>query len=171
MEREAAEAKVMALAEPALAGLGYDLVRVQLAGSQGGLTLQIMAERQDRRAMQVEDCTAITRALDPLLDAADPISGAYALEVSSPGIDRPLTRAKDYNDWAGFVTKLELSRPLNGRKNYRGILGGLKDGMVHMIVDGKDIDLPYAAITKARLLLTDELIKATAAREKAATAN
>ena len=168
MEREAAEASIVALAEPALAQLGYELVRVQLAGAAQGLTLQIMAERQDRQAMQVEDCTTITRALDPLLDAADPIAGAYDLEVSSPGIDRPLTRAKDYVEWAGFEAKLELNQTLNGRKNYRGILGGLQDGVVRMTVDGKEIALPFTAIAKARLVLTDALIKVTAAREKAA---
>lgn len=165
---EAAQAKVAALAEPALTQLGYDLVRVKLAGSDNGLVLQIMAERRDQQAMRVEDCTAITHALDPLLDAADPIEGAYALEVSSPGIDRPLTREKDYNDWAGFEAKLELARTLNGRKNFRGILGGLHDGAVRITVDGAEVTLPYAAIAKARLVLTDTLIETTAAREQAA---
>lgn len=171
MEREAAETLIASLAEPACNQLGYDLVRVQLAGSDNGLVLQIMAERQDKQAMRVEDCTAITKALDPLLDEADPIPDAYALEVSSPGIDRPLTREKDYSDWAGFEAKLELAKTLNGRKNYRGILGGIQDGVVRITVDGKDTALPYTAIAKARLVLTDELIKATAAREQAAAAN
>lgn len=170
MEREAAEALIAALAEPALLPLGYDLVRVQLANSDHGMILQIMAERQDKKAMHVEDCTAITHALDPLLDAADPIPGAYALEVSSPGIDRPLTRARDYNDWAGFEAKIELAKTLNGRKNFRGILGGIQDDMVQITVDGAAFALPLPAIAKARLVLTDTLIKATAARENAAAA-
>lgn len=160
MEQGETEARIGLLVEPEIERLGYELVRVQLAGASRGLSLQIMAERQDRRAMQVEDCAAITRALDALLEEADIIPGAYALEVSSPGIDRPLTREKDYRDWAGFEAKIELKQMLNGRKNYRGVLGGLQDGMVLMQADGQDVALPFAGIAKARLILTDALMKA-----------
>lgn len=166
--RQRVEKQVADLVTPILASLGYDVVRVQLAGARGGLTLQLMAERQDGRAMQVEDCRIITQGVDAPLDEADLIPGAYALEVSSPGIDRPLTRAKDYLDWVGFEAKLSLEVPLNGRKNFRGVLQGLKDGVVLLQVDGMIIELLLAQIAKAQLVLTDELIKATAAREAAA---
>ncbi len=163
--RARVEAQIAAMAEPILAGMGYELVRVQLAGSQGGLTLQVMAERQDKRAMRVEDCRAITHALDSPLDTADIIPSAYALEVSSPGIDRPLTRAKDYSDWAGFEAQITLREPLAGRKNLRGKLQGVTAGIVRLAVESGITEVPLELIAKAQLVLTDELIKATAARE------
>lgn len=170
MLRQRVEAQVADLVTPILAGLAYELVRVQLAGSRGGLTLQLMAERQDGRAMQVEDCRVITQGVDAPLDEADLIPGAYALEVSSPGIDRPLTRPKDYQNWTGFEAKITLEEPLDGRKNFRGLLRGLQNDTVQLQADGKNFALPLARIVKAQLVLTDELIKATAAREAAAAA-
>lgn len=168
--REKTEADIAQLVTPLVTALGYALVRVQLAGSRGGLTLQLMAERQDGTAMQVDDCRSITQAVDAPLDEADLIPGAYALEVSSPGIDRPLTRAQDYVNWAGFEAKVALQAPQNGRKNFRGRLQGLQDGQVLMQIDGAVAALPLTQIAKAQLVLTDELIKATAAREAAALA-
>lgn len=168
MLRAETEAAVTALVTPALTAAGYALVRVQLAGARGGLTLQLMAERLDGKAMLVEDCQAITAAVDPLLDAADPIPGAYALEVSSPGIDRPLTRPQDYANWVGHQAKIVLREPQAGRKNFVGVLGGLQDAAVLLTVDGQQVSLPLAAIAKAQLVLTDALIAATAAREAAA---
>ncbi len=170
MDLEETEAQIEALIEPEIMRLGYELVRIQLAGARQGLTLQIMAERQDRKGMRVEDCTVITRALDGLLEANDLIPGAYALEVSSPGIDRPLTREKDFAEWAGFEAKIELRHMLDGRKNFRGKLIGLKDGVVQIKIDSAVIDLPLTAIAKARLVMTDALLKATMEREKAAQA-
>lgn len=166
--RAETEAAVAALVTPALTAAGYALVRVQLAGARGGLTLQLMAERLDGKAMLVEDCQAITAAVDPLLDAADPIPGAYALEVSSPGIDRPLTRPQDFVNWVGHQAKLVLQEPQDGRKNFVGILGGLQDGVVTLTIDAQTVKLPLAAIAKAQLVLTDALIAATAAKEAAA---
>lgn len=162
------EAAVAALVTPALTEQGYALVRVLLAGARGGLTLQLMAERVDGKAMLVEDCKAITAAVDPLLDAADPIPGAYALEVSSPGIDRPLTRPQDFNNWVGHQAKIVLREPQDGRKNFVGALGGLQDGTVVLTLDGQAVKLPLAAIAKAQLVLTDALIAATAAKEAVA---
>jgi len=166
--RAETEATVAALVTPALTAQGYALVRVQLAGSRGGLTLQLMAERTDGKAMLVDDCKAITAAVDPLLDAADPIPGAYALEVSSPGIDRPLTRPQDFTNWAGHQAKIVLQEPQEGRKNFVGVLGGVHDNDVVLTIDAQTIKLPLAAITKAQLVLTDALIAATAAKEAAA---
>lgn len=166
--RAETEAAVANLVTPALTAAGYALVRVQLAGARGGLTLQLMAERADGRAMLVEDCQAITAAVDPLLDAADPIPGAYALEVSSPGIDRPLTRPQDYRNWVGHQAKIGLREPQDGRKNFAGTLAGLQDETVMLTVDGQPVALPLTAIAKAQLVLTDALIATTAAKEAAA---
>jgi ribosome maturation factor RimP len=174
IERQATEARITQLLEPVLLSQGYDLVRVQLQASsgKGDLTLQIMAERQDGKAMLVADCKTITTAIDVLLDEADPIEGAYALEVSSPGIDRPLTRTKDYQHWAGFEAKITLTQPYEGRKNFRGLVRGLQEtpagAMIQLEIDGAVVSAPFALVSKAQLVLTDALIKATAAREAAA---
>jgi len=169
MEREATELLISQLIAPVLEKLGYALVRVQLQAINNALTLQIMAERVDGKGMLVEDCQAITHGIDLLLDEADPIPGAYALEVSSPGIDRPLTRPQDYTNWAGFEAKIVLGKPLEGGKNHRGILRGLQDDVVQLEVADKIIGLPRDMIVKAQLVLTDTLIKATAQREAAAS--
>ncbi len=120
------EARIARIIEPAIQDLGYDLVRVRITG-QNGMTVQIMAERPDG-TMGVEDCEAISRAIAPELDVDDPVGRAYHLELSSPGIDRPLTRAKDFELWAGHEAKIELDVALNGQKRFRGILLGVKDG-------------------------------------------
>ncbi len=123
-------AGIAALVEPLLVDLGFRLVRVQLSGKEGQ-TLQIMAERPDG-TMSVGDCEQVSRQLSPVLDAYDPLPGAYRLEVSSPGIDRPLVRPSDFDDWSGFEAKIELSQPINGRKRFRGILDGFENGEVRI---------------------------------------
>jgi ribosome maturation factor RimP len=158
-----------ALIAPSLDAMGYELVRVQLQGQQR-LTLQIMADRKDGAMMAVEDCADISRALSALLDVEDPITGAYTLEVSSPGIDRPLTRAKDFEQWAGFETKLEAIQPIEGRKRFRGKLLGLDDaGNVRLAIEtgsggGEatgEVVIALSNVRAAKLVLTDELIAAT----------
>ncbi|HLJ65254.1 MAG TPA: ribosome maturation factor RimP [Stellaceae bacterium] len=152
------------LAAP-LQAMGYRLVRVSFTGGRSA-TLQIMAERLDDAAMTVEDCAAITHAVSPLLDVADPIEGAYTLEVSSPGIDRPLIRREDFERFSGFEAKVELSRPLSGnRKRFRGRLEGVEDKHVRLALDEEVVRLPLADISKAKLVLTDELIAATTQKE------
>src|SRR3546814_4228364 len=121
-------ARIEEIVAPSLADLGYDLVRVSLTGAAARMTLQVMAERRDGAGMTVEDCAAISRAVSALLDVEDPIRGAYVLEVSSPGIDRPLTRARDYERFAGYEAKVELRRTMDGRRRYRGRLMGLQAG-------------------------------------------
>ncbi len=154
------EERVSALVAPSLEAMGYDLVRVLLQGRQH-LTLQIMAERRDRVPMTVEDCADISRALSALLDVEDPIAGAYTLEVSSPGIDRPLTRPQDYERFAGFDAKLETVRPVDGRKRFRGKMLGLDaDGQVRLVVETGEVSIPLADVKSAKLVLTDELIAA-----------
>ncbi|MEP0325142.1 ribosome maturation factor RimP [Bauldia litoralis] len=167
------EARVAHIVEPTVSGLGYRLVRIKLS-AMNGQTLQVMAERPDG-TMTVEDCERLSRDLSPALDVDDPIDGAYHLEVSSPGIDRPLVRRSDFERYAGHVAKVELIRPANGRKRFRGALAGLEGDAARIAVD-KPVDgettvlLPLADIAEAKLVLTDELIRETLAAEKHAAA-
>ena len=151
------------LIETEVKSLGYDLVRVAMIGGTSDPTLQVMAERPDTRQLDLTDCETISRRLSEWLDANDPIEGSYRLEVSSPGIDRPLTRLKDYRDWAGFEARVTLAEPRDGRKQFAGTLEGL-DGDTVKLTDkaGHDHTLPFSEISSAKLLLTDKLIKATA---------
>lgn len=153
-------ARVAGIAAPVLENMGYRLVRVRMFGK----TLQLMAERPDG-SMSIEDCEAVSRALSPVLDVEDPIASAYMLEISSPGIDRPLVRAEDFERWQGHEVKIELEEPLAGRKRFRGELEGFADGEVRLFIDppegGKEkvlIGLPFSAIGEAKLVLTDALI-------------
>ena len=162
-------AGIATLVEPVLNDLGFRLVRVQLTGSDSQ-TLQIMAERPDG-SMSVGDCETVSRQISPVLDAYDPLSNAYRLEISSPGIDRPLVRPTDFEDWSGFEAKIELKQPVNGRKRYRGILDGFENGEVRVECDldqvGKQVlGFPMALIGEAKLVLSDDLIRETLRRAK-----
>jgi ribosome maturation factor RimP len=154
--------RVSELIEPVAASLGYELVRVRFKGG----VLQVMAERPDG-TMRIEDCTVLSRAISPVLDETDPITEPYSLEVSSPGIDRPLTRAKDFANWAGHEAKIELARPLDGRKRFRGIVRGLQGDATLVEIEGpsgaETMVLPLSLIGEAKLVLTDELLKRAAA--------
>ena len=152
---------IVPIIEPSLEAMGYRLVRVAFLGARRA-TLQIMAERLDDVPMTVDDCTEISRSVSALLDVADPIAGAYMLEVSSPGLDRPLTRPEDYDRFAGFEAKIELSRPLDGRKRFRGRLLGRADDHVRLASDVGEALLPFTDIAKAKLVITDDLLKAHA---------
>lgn len=147
---------------PSVDAMGYEIVRVQLSGKQRP-TLQIMAERTDGGPMTVEDCADISRAVSALLDVEDPFPGAYTLEVSSPGIDRPLTRLKDFDRFAGFEAKAETRVPLDGRKRFRGVLKGVENGRVRLDTPEGPVELPYDQIARAKLVLTDALLAAAAA--------
>jgi ribosome maturation factor RimP len=158
--------RVAALAEPVLADMGFRLVRVKMSGP----TLQIMAERPDG-TFTIDDCEKVSRALSPLLDVEDVISSRYHLEVSSPGIDRPLVRPADFETWAGHEAKIEMAVPVAGRKRFRGQLEGFHDGEVRLFIEnpegGKEpvlVGVPFADIGEARLVLTDELIAAARSR-------
>ena len=140
-----------------LENLGYEVVRVQISGSQRQ-TLQVMAERRDGKPIVVEDCATISRTLSALFDVEDPISGAYTLEVSSPGLDRPLTRPKDFERFAGLEARIELRRLIDGRRRFRGKLAGLDNDTVRIDVEGTVVELPFAEIDRAKLILTDELL-------------
>lgn len=150
--------QVTRIVEPSLEAMGYRLVRVMVTGGLRRPTLQIMAERRDDAPMTVDDCADISRAISALLDVADPIAGAYNLEVSSPGIDRPLVRAEDYDRFAGFEARIELAEPLDGRKRFRGRLLGREADEVRLAGDDGEVRLPLAAIARAKLVLTDDLL-------------
>lgn len=151
---------IEALVAPALAAMGYNVVRIQLSGQQRK-RLQVMIERSDRRAIVVDDCAEVSRALSAILDVEDPIPGAYTLEVSSPGIDRPLVRADDFDRFAGFAARVELGRPLDGRRRFTGRIVGVEDGQVRLRLESEeDVGLPVADILRAKLVLTDDLIAA-----------
>jgi ribosome maturation factor RimP len=165
-------ARVAAIAEPVIEQLGYRLVRVRVSSAEG-CTVQIMAERPDG-SMTVDDCEIISRALSPTLDVADPIDRAYRLEISSPGIDRPLVRKSDFERYAGHVAKIETAIPFQGRKRFRGLLAGTEGDAARIRRDdaakGEDVEvlLPIEDMTEARLVLTDELVTEALQREKSA---
>ena len=151
------------LIEPEVKSLGYDLVRVMMIGGTSDPTLQVMAERPDTRQLDIADCERISHRLSELLDLADPIAGSYRLEVSSPGIDRPLTRPNDYADWAGFEARITLREPHEGRKQFSGTIEGLIHNHVHLTdKTGQKHVIHPSDISSAKLVLTDKLIQATA---------
>ena len=151
------------LIEPEVKHLGYDLVRVSMIGGSSDPTLQVMAERPDTRQLNIDDCEKISRRLSDKLDLCDPIEGSYRLEVSSPGIDRPLTRLKDYADWAGHEARITLAEPRDGRRQFSGMLEGVAGDDVKLTdKTGEAHALPFSEISSAKLVLTDKLIQATA---------
>ena len=165
-------ARVAAVAAPVLEHMGYRLVRIRISG-EAGCTVQVMAERTDG-SMQIEDCEAVSRALSPVLDIADPIDRAYRLEISSPGIDRPLVRRSDFERYQGHLVKVDMAVPHEGRKRFRGMLSGTEGDHARLHRDDiragetADVLLPFADIAEARLVLTDALIAESMRRGKAA---
>jgi ribosome maturation factor RimP len=167
-------ARIAAIIEPALEDRGFRLVRVAISGREGK-TVQVMAERSNG-TMTIEDCEAVSREISALLDVHDPIAGAYRLEVSSPGIDRPLVRPSDFEDWAGHEAKIELTEPIDGRKRFRGTLEGFEDGEIRIDVDlgeaGRQvIGLPIGLVGEAKLVLTEDLIREALRRAKKGNEN
>ena len=164
-------ARVAAVVEPVLEGLGFRLVRVRMSGLSG-LTVQIMAERPDG-TMTIEDCETVSHAVSPVLDVADPIDRSYRLEISSPGIDRPLVRRCDFERFAGHVVKVEMAVARDGRRRFRGVLMGAAGENARIRredVDGEpaEVSLPIAEMAEARLVVTDTLITEALRRSKAA---
>jgi ribosome maturation factor RimP len=162
-QHEGLEARIADAIAPTIEHMGYELVRVQVSGKERPV-VQIMADRADDAPFKVEDCEAISHAVGAVLDVEDPIRGEWTLEVSSAGIDRPLTRAKDWNRYAGHVAQLELLVPQDGRKRFKGIaLGADAEAARLKLEDGTEASFPRSNIRRAKLVLTDELIAATAA--------
>jgi ribosome maturation factor RimP len=149
--------------EPTLEAMGFSVVRIAVTGASGRRTLQVMAERRDGSSVTVDDCEQISRTLSAIFDIEDPLPGTYDLEVSSTGIDRPLTRPKDFVTYAGFEARVDTKMPVAGRKRFRGRLKGLSaDGAVVIRQDDADVAIAFDNVSTAKLVLTDELIAATA---------
>jgi ribosome maturation factor RimP len=161
-------ARIAEIAGPVIEELGFRLVRVKISGGEGGGVVQIMAERPGG-AINIDDCALISRRLSPVLDVHDPVPGSYSLEVSSPGLDRPLVRPSDFEDWAGFEAKVEMKEMISGRRRFRGVIEGFEDGEARLKVElagfsePQVIGLPADLIDEAKLVLTDDLIRAALA--------
>ena len=155
-------AELTALIEPEVKALGFALVRIKLFGSGDDRTRQTLAERPATRQLVIEDCATISRRLSDVLDEADPIEEAYRLEVSSPGIDRPLTRLHDFLEWAGHEAKITATEIVAGRKSFRGILNGVEgEDILFTDIKAGDVVIPFALVAEAKLMLTDKLIAAS----------
>jgi ribosome maturation factor RimP len=152
---------LLELLDPVAEASGYEIVRLRLMGGEHARRLQIMAERPVDGDMNVEDCARLSRAISEIMDAADPIAGEYTLEVSSPGVDRPLTRLKDFSVYEGYEARLELDRVAEGRKRFKGMLAGVEDDAVAIDLEGEEETaiIPFAWIVEAKLILTDQLMK------------
>jgi ribosome maturation factor RimP len=151
--------RINAIIEPTVVDMGYDLVRTHIKGSDR-LQVQVMAERLDGTGMGVDDCASLSRAIAALLDVDDPITKAYTLEVSSPGIDRPLVKLVDFERFVGFDVRIEAERPVDGRRRFTGPISAVKDQIVAIKTDDGEVEIPFDYIARAKLLLTDRLIAA-----------
>ena len=160
--------RLVELLDPVAEAAGYEIVRLRLMGGENARRLQIMAETPDGE-MVVEDCARLSRAISEVMDAADPISGEYTLEVSSPGVDRPLTRLKDFATYEGHEARIELDRVAEGRKRFRGVLAGVDGDNIGIDLEGEEATamVPFSWIVDAKLILTDALMK-RGAEERAA---
>nr|WP_321455117.1 ribosome maturation factor RimP [uncultured Cohaesibacter sp.] len=157
------EARIAKIVEPVIIDLGFDLVRVRITG-QHGCTVQIMAEAPDG-TMSIDGCEAVSRALSPVLDVEDPIDSEYYLEVSSPGVDRPLVRVRDFIAWSGHDAKIELSAPIDGRRRFRGFLDGVDGDELKLVLpdapqdSDPNVRLPLSSLADAKLVMTDKLME------------
>ncbi|MDF1791758.1 MAG: ribosome maturation factor RimP [Thalassobaculaceae bacterium] len=154
--------RIEGIVTPSIEAMGFEVVRVMVTGGQRP-TLQIMADRGDGTMISVDECAEISRTVSAVLDVEDPITGEYTLEVSSPGIDRPLTRLKDFERWSGFDARVDMDLAIDGRKRFSGRLKGVADGeRVQLEVEGGEmVDLPFEGISRAKLVLTDALLEAS----------
>ena len=159
--KTAEDLNLLELLDPVAEAAGYAIVRLRLMGGDHQRRLQVMAERPADGDMNVEDCARLSRAISEVMDAADPIAGEYTLEVSSPGVDRPLTRLKDFATYEGYEARLELDRMAEGRKRFKGLLAGVEDSAVAIDLEGEEETamIPFAWIVEAKLVLTDQLMK------------
>lgn len=159
------EQKIQQLIEPSLNDMGYEIIRVQIQGGRTRPILQIMAEKSSDGTMNIDDCAKVSRTISTILEVEDPIADAYNLEVSSPGIDRPLTRLKDFETFVGFEARIDAENILHGRKRFRGVLKGVQGNNILLLSDDVnlgEIEIPFTNLEKAKLVLTDALIEAFA---------
>ena len=164
--KTAEDLNLLELLDPVAEAAGYEIVRLRLMGGEHARRLQIMAERPSDGDMNVEDCAKLSRAISEIMDAADPIAGEYVLEVSSPGVDRPLTRLADFATYEGYEARIELDRLAEGRKRFKGVLAGVENDSVAIDLEGEDHTalVPFAWLVEAKLVLTDDLMKRGAAQ-------
>lgn len=163
------EERIVALIEPTAAQMGYRIVRVRLSGNRRK-RLQIMAERESDGQFEITDCERLSRALSPMFDMDDVVKGEFDLEVSSPGIDRPLMRIEDFERWQGYDVKLETAAMINGQRRFKGVIAGVKGDAITLATQAGDVTLDFSALSDARLVLTDKLIELDLKRAKAAEA-
>lgn len=169
MKLQPLESRIATIVEPAIKELGFDLYCVKIIGEDGAKTVQVMAEDPATKRLGIDDCTKISRAVSALLDVEDPIQGKYRLEISSPGIDRILFKPEHFEQYKGFEAKLETEMPTeNGQRRFRGFLLGMNDNNIMLKTDTGDIEIPFMNLTKAKLILSDELIKATRNKQQTA---
>ena len=154
------ERKIKEVLLPSLEAIGFSLVRIRIMGGGENRTLQLMIDRLDEQPVSIEDCALVSRNASALLDVEDPINGAYMLEVSSPGIDRPLTKERDFERYVGFEAKLELRDVQDGQRRFQGRLLGCENGVVKLLTEAGETSLSFGTITAAKLILTDELVAA-----------
>lgn len=166
------DARILTIAEPLAHDMGYDIVRIRVMSGKRSV-VQIMAERQKDGQMGVDDCAKLSRALSPALEVEDPIFDPYVLEVSSPGLERPLTSLKDFDTYEGYLARVELDRLVEGRKRFRGILAGTDGDNIDINLDGEEdtAQIPFAWVSEAKLLITDELIEAGQKAKESASDN
>jgi ribosome maturation factor RimP len=155
------EGRIEGLITPTMEAMGYEMVCVRLQGRGSGQVLQVMAERQDEQGMTVEDCATLSRNISAVLDVEDPVKSAYNLEVSSPGLDRPLVRQKDFERFVGFEAKIETHELIEGRRHFRGRLMGFSGDMVRIALDNGEWQVPLPGIRSAKLIMNDELLAAS----------
>ncbi len=169
MKATTQERQISALMEPAIAELGYDLIQVRLIGSQKLQTLQVMAENPKTGKLDLNGCTAISRSISALLDVEDPIASAYQLEVSSPGMDRPLVKAADFEKYVGSKISLETDLPLEGdQKRFKGVIKSYTDGMIKLALEEEtEVEIEFENVLRARLIVTDEMVRAALKQDKA----
>lgn len=167
--KTAEDRTLIELLDPVAEAQGLAIVRIRLMGGDKRRRLQIMAERPDDHDISIDECTRLSRAVSEVLDAADPIAGEYLLEVSSPGIDRPLTRLEDFDAFSGLEARIELDRLVENRKRFKGVIAGVEDGNVQIDLEGEQDTalIPFAWISEAKLVLSDELMKRGAEQRKA----
>jgi ribosome maturation factor RimP len=158
--------KITQTIEPSLTSMGYSVVLLKLAEGGSRKTLMVMAERADDRMMSFDDCTEISRTVSALLDVEDPINGAYDLEVCSPGIDRPLTRAADFTRFAGHEAKIETALPVDGRKRFKGVVKGMAKNVITLAMPEAEVQIPFGHIRTAKLVVTDALVEAHLNKQK-----
>ena len=161
--------KLHSIIEPSAKALGYNIVLISMRDGNRSKTLQILAERVSDRGMNVEDCAKLSRQISAVLDVEDVIAGNYNLEVSSPGIDRPLVKSRDFEEYLGFEAKVETILPVDGRKRFKGKLVAFENDTITLQVDNAPVEIAYGDVQSAKLVLTDELIKAHQERHKDAS--